>query len=65
MKAKREWFYKNRDVARPILSYDEVCILIDILEAEERAEKLIPTELYAKLMRAKHLIEERKIIEDK
>lgn len=62
---RRDWFYKNKDVARPVLTYAEICILIDIIEAEERATKVIPTDLYAKLMRTKHLIEERKIKGDK
>lgn len=62
---KRDWFYKDMDVARPVLTYKEISILTDMLEAEERKEKEIPTELYAKLMRAKHLIEERRIKGDK
>ena len=62
---KRDWFYKDKDVARPVLNYAEICILIDIIEAEERASKVIPTDLYAKLMRTKHLIEERRIKGDK
>lgn len=62
---KRDWFYKDMDVARPVLTYAEICILIDIIEAEERATKVIPTDLYAKLMRTKHLIEERRIKGDK
>lgn len=62
---KREWFYKDKDVARPVLTYKEISILTDMLEAEERKGKEIPTELYAKLMRARHLIEERRIKGDK
>lgn len=62
---KREWFYKDKDVARPVLTYDELCIITDMLEAQERNDKEIPTELYAKLMRSKHLIEERRIKGDK
>lgn len=62
---KREWFYKDKDVARPVLTYDELCIITDMVEAQERKGKEIPTELYAKLMRSKHLIEERRIKGDK
>lgn len=62
---KREWFYKDKDVARPVMTYDEICLVVDMLEAQERNGKEIPTELYAKMMRSKHLIEERRIKGDK
>jgi hypothetical protein len=62
---KRDWFYKDKDVARPVMSYEEICVVVDMLEAEERKGKEIPTELYAKMMRSKHLIEERRIKGDK
>lgn len=62
---RRDWFYKNKDVARPVLTYREISILTDMLEEEERRLGIIPTDLYAKLMRAKHLIEERRIKGDK
>ena len=62
---KRDWFYKDKDVARPVMTYEEICVIVDMLEAQERNGKEIPTELYAKMMRAKHLIEERKIKGDK
>lgn len=62
---KRDWFYKDKDVARPVMSYEEICMIVDMLEAQERNGKEIPTELYAKMMRAKHLIEERRIKGDK
>lgn len=58
---KRDWFYKDKDVARPVMTYEEICVIVDMLEAQERNGKEIPTELYAKMMRAKHLIEERRI----
>ena len=62
---KRDWFYKDKDVARPVMSYEEISLIVDMLEAQERNGKEIPTELYAKMMRAKHLIEERRIKGDK
>lgn len=62
---KRDWFYKDKDVARPVMTYEEICVIVDMLEAQERNGNEIPTELYAKMMRAKHLIEERRIKGDK
>lgn len=58
---KREWFYREKPVARPVLSYDELCILIALVESHQKTTHVISTTLYSKLVRSKHLIEERRI----
>lgn len=62
---KRDWFYKNKDVARPILTYDELCEIKKLIDEYQYPTESYNVELYSKIVRAMHLIEERRIKENK
>lgn len=60
---KRDWFYKNKDVARPILTYDELAEIKKLIDEYQYPTTSYNVELYSKIVRAMHLIEERRIRE--
>lgn len=63
---KRDWFYKDKDVARPVLTYNELCLIkrfIDEYQYPKGSHEV--NYLYSKIVRAIHLIEERRIKGDK
>ena len=62
---KREWFYKDKDVARPILTYEELHEIKRLIDEYQYPTGTYNVNLYSKIVRAMHLIEERKIKGDK
>lgn len=62
---KRDWFYKNKDVARPILTYEELTEIKKLIDEYQYPTESYNVELYSKIVRAMHLIEERRIKENK
>lgn len=58
---KRDWFYKDKDVARPVLTYGELCEIKRLIDEHQYPTGVYDVNLYSKIVRAIHLIEERRI----
>lgn len=52
MKQKREWFYAGKAVARPVLTFEELSMLLDYIKQANGNDNL-----YKKLLRAKIIAE--------
>lgn len=42
----KEWYYKGKNVVRPVLTYDEVLTIIDALKRTNTDDKKLYTKLY-------------------
>ena len=62
---KRDWFYKDKDVARPVLTYEDLHEIKRLFDEYQYPNGGYNVDLYSKIVRAMHLIEERRIKGDK